>query len=440
MMSITRRAALMAACVFALNACSTTDDKAPLPGERISVLALQKTLEVDNEILNAEGFVVPEPWKNEFWPQSGGYPNHAMQNLYLNGAALQAGWRTSIGEGSKKDLPLTAQPIIVDEKVITLDTKHRLRAFNVQTGKEIWTSKMKSENEKDPVIGGGVSYSQGQLFITNGYNEVISANPADGSILWRARLPAPSRAAPTVLDGRLFVNTMDNRVVALDATDGSILWQFSGVSTQTALLGAPSPAANGQVVIPAFSSGEIFALRVENGGVAWNENLTSARRTAGLQGLTDIRGLPVIDKGLVFAISFGGLMTAIDERTGNRVWQREVGGAETPWVAGNHVFVISSDNQLVALGRDNGAIRWVTALPRYKNEEKRRNPISWTGPVLAGGRLIVAGSHGRILEIIPQDGIIVRDWEAGDSFRIAPAVANGVLYLLDNNGTLRSFK
>src|SRR5690606_24108716 len=127
--------------------------------------------------------------------------------------------------------------------------------------------------------------------------------------------------------------------------------------------------------------------------VAWSENLAAYRRTTGLAGLADIRGLPVIDKGVVIAISFGGLMTAIDERTGDPIWQREFGGSETPWVAGNHVFVLSSENELVAMGRDNGVIRWVTQLPRYGNEDKRRDPLYWTGPVLAGGRLIAVGSN-----------------------------------------------
>lgn len=427
-------------CASALAACSSGDSDEPLPGERISVLSLQKTLEPDNVALDAQGFVAPQPWANEFWPQAGGYPNHSMQNLLLNGGALSPVWTANIGDGTRKDMPLTAQPIIVDGKVFTMDVDHELSAFNAADGKKLWSVNVGDPKEDDPIIGGGMSYSRGHIYVTNGYDELLTVNPADGSIVWRARLPAPSRAAPTVLEDRVFVSTMDSRILALSAVDGTQLWQFAGVSELTGLLGAAAPAASSNIVVPAFSSGEIFALRVENGSVAWSDNLSAYRRATGVAGLSDIRGLPVIDKGLVTAISFGGLIAAIDERTGERVWQREFGGSETPWMAGNHLFVISTEGALVAMGRDNGVIRWVTQLPRYKNEEKRKNPITWTGPVFAGGRLIVAGSNGQVIEVVAETGETVRHWEAGKGFRIAPVVAGETLYLLDENGTLRAFK
>lgn len=440
MQKLLRRTALTALCALSVAACSGDDKGAPLPGERISILQLQKTLEPDRAAPEAQAFAAPQPWANEFWPQKGGYPNHSLQNLLLNGGALKEVWSSSIGRGTRKGLPLTAQPIVADGKIFTLDTDHKLSAFTVADGKRLWTVDVSDRKEKDTVIGGGLSYARGQIYVTNGYDELVTLNPADGGTIWRVRLPAPSRAAPTVLEDRVFVTTMDSRLLALNATTGGLLWQHAGVAAQTGLLGAPAPAASSQIVVPAFSSGEIYALRVENGSVAWSENLAAYRRTTGLAGLADIRGLPVIDKGLVIAISFGGQMAAIDERTGERVWHREFGGAETPWVAGNHVFVISSENELVGLGRDNGVIRWVTQLPRYRNEDKRRDPISWTGPVLAGGRLIVAGSNGDVIEIVPENGETVRHWKAGKSFRTAPVVAGETLYLLDENGTLRAFK
>lgn len=88
----------------------------------------------------------------------------------------------------------------------------------------------------------------------------------------------------------------------------------------------------------------------------------------------------MIDKNLVIAISFGGKIVAIDKRTGQRVWQRDIAGAQTPWLAGNYVFILTSDNEVVALGRETGAIQWVSWLARYRNEKERSDPVSWTGP------------------------------------------------------------
>jgi len=441
-----RNLVMMCFVLSILTGCSTMEslfgdekDK-PLEGERISILELQKNLEPDSAALEGQGFIAPAPWRNEFWPQAGGYPNHAMQNLALNEGTLQLAWKAKIGKGSTRQLPLTAQPIVVDGRVFTLDTDFRLSSFDVANGKRLWQIDVSDPDEDDPVISGGVSYSRGNLYVTNGYDELLIVTPATGDIVKRIHLPAPSRAAPTIMDIRMFVITLDNRLIAMDSENGQVLWEYAGISENSGLIGAASPAASREIVIPAFSSGEIFALLVENGSVAWSENLSSFRRTGGLSGISDIRGLPVIDKGLVIAISFGGRIMAIDERTGTRIWQREIGGTETPWVAGNHMFVISSEGELVALGRDNGVIRWVTQLPRYKDAKDRKGTIFLTGPVLAGERLIVVSSDGRMAEIDPTDGKVIRKQEIDAPIRISPIVAGGTLYLLGEDGTLMAFR
>ena len=432
-----------------LTACSTVDrlipfqdkDKdAPLEGERISIMELQKGLEPDNIKLDAEGFVAPEPWANEYWPQAGGYPNHALQNLALSSGELEEVWRADIGTGVKDNLPLTAQPVLFDNVVYTLDTNAQVVATSAAEGQRLWAKDLRPESEDEPVITGGVSYSAGRLYVTSGYNQVFALDPKTGEQIWSFETTSPARAAPTVLDGRVFVVTVDNRLMALNAENGQILWEYQGLNEMAGLVGMASPAANQDIVVPVFSSGELYALRVENGSVAWSENLSPLTRMGGLSSIADIRGLPVLDKGLVIAVSFSGRIVALDERTGGRVWQREIGSAETPWVSGNHIFVLTPNNQMVALGRDTGVIRWVTDLPRFEDEKDRDGAIVLRGPVLAGGRLILGGTGGRVFELNPNTGTIIRNWTVGKTVAVPPIVAGGTLYFLTVDGTLKAYR
>lgn len=438
---------LLATIAFA-SGCGTDydffnkEDKTPLPGERISVLELQKELEPQDAALEATGFISPDPWKNDYWPQSGGYPNHAMQNLALNPGPLKLVWEESIGKGSAKKLPITAQPIVFDNKVFTLDTNAKVTAFDAKTGKELWENTIRPKEEDESVISGGLAYSSGILYATSGYNELIAINPSNGGIYWRVKLPSPSRAAPSIMDDRVYVVTLDNRLIAYQAGDGKELWQYQGFSEIAGLVGAASPAINREIVVPAFSSGEVLALRVANGSVAWSDNLSPVTKVgSGIGALPDIQALPVLDKGLVFAMSFGGKIVAIDERTGQRVWQKELGGADTPWAAGNQLFLISSNGELVALGRDNGAIGWVKPLNLYaKEKDIDRNSLFWNGPVLAGGRLILTGPDGLIAEVNPEDGSLLRRWEIDSPAAVAPVVAGGLLFILSENGVLSAYQ
>ena len=80
---------------------------------------------------------------------------------------------------------------------------------------------------------------------------------------------------------------------------------------------------------------------------------------------------------------------------------------ESPWIAGDFLYMISVNSELVAINRADGRIQWVTQLPEFKNPEKKIDRIIWTGPVLASDRLIVASSTERAYAVSPYDGRIM---------------------------------
>jgi outer membrane protein assembly factor BamB len=152
--------------------------------------------------------------------------------------------------------------------------------------------------------------------------------------------------------------------------------------------------------------------------------------------IAHIRGAPVIDRDVVFAISHSGRMVAVDLRRGVRAWEVELGGIQMPWIGGEFIFVLTNDAQLVCLTRREGRIRWVRPLDRFANPEDQEGPIHWAGPVLAGDRLIVAGSNRQALSISPYSGEVLGEIELPDSVFLAPIVADNSLYFLTEGASL----
>lgn len=414
-------------------------ERPPLPGERKAVLDFERDLRPDEGATSSQ-MSIGDTWQNDVWPQAGGYPSHAMGNLALSSGALKKVWSADIGEGSRSNLPLTAQPIVVGKSVFTLDSDSALSAFDTATGDRRWKTDVRDPDEEDPVISGGIASADGMIYVTAGYDELVCVDAAKGDIKWRSKLSSPSRAAPTIIGGRIFVTTLSNSILALNPADGKVEWEFSGLASNTGLVGAASPAATTDLIVPAFSSGEIYALRAGNGSVAWSDNLSGTVRLGGLTALSDIRGLPVVDENVVYAISYGGKVAAIDLNTGSRIWQKDISGSKTPWVAGNRVFLISNEAQIVSLDRNSGSVLWVSQLARYKDKEERSGSLIWTGPILAGSRLIAFSTDGRIAEIDPDKGTLIREWDNGEDMRIAPVVAGGTLYLLTEDGDLVAYR
>jgi outer membrane protein assembly factor BamB len=410
------------------------DEPTRIPGERISIVLFDNKIEPDPQIADLQ-VRLPRPVRNVDWAQPGGNPAHAMSHLEL-GAAVREIWRADVGVGSSDTQRLLAQPVIAGDRVFAMDSKSKVSAFKRATGELLWAIDSKVPDDDDEAFGGGISYANGRLFVTTGFAQIFAVDAETGKELWRKSVSGPMRAPPAVKADRVFAITIDNQLFAFSAKTGENLWSHAGFSEVAGLLGGASPAVSGGAVIVPYSSGEVFALSVENGRVIWSDNLTSSRRLDALSSLADIRGMPVVDRGLVYAISHSGRMAAIDLRTGGRAWDRNLAGVEMPWVAGEYIYVITTANELLCMTRRGGRIRWISSLPRYEDPEHKKKPIKWSGPVLASDRLVLVGSHGEAWSMSPYTGKPLGRVELGSNILIAPVVADGTLYFLTESGDL----
>jgi outer membrane protein assembly factor BamB len=285
-------------------------------------------------------------------------------------------------------------------------------------------------------FGGGVAFDDGKLFVSTGFGSVIALDAASGKRLWKVDLGVPIVNAPVANGGRIFVSSQDNHLHALAEADGRQLWDHQGITESAGILESTSAAVAGDYVVAPYSSGELFAIRVTNGRVAWSDMLTRNGNTTALSELDDIAGRPVIDRDMVFAISHSGIMAAINLNTGERAWSRDLGGIQTPWAAGDFVYVLSTDGQLLCLQRKDGKVKWIHQLPRWEDEEDKEDAIVWAGPVLVSNRLIVVSSNGYAESISPYTGALLGRTEIPDGAYVAPVVANDTLYLLTNDAQL----
>jgi outer membrane protein assembly factor BamB len=406
----------------------------PLPGQRIPVMIDEPALEPDPRISDLR-VMLPTPVGNVNWAQAGGNAVHAMHHLKIPIRVREA-WKQSIGEGSSDKRRLVARPIVADGFVFAMDAEFEISAFDVTAGKQIWTFDPKVPEEDEETFGGGIAYQGGRIFMSTGFGQLIAVRADNGTELWRGGLPGPSRSGPTVGNGRVFAVTIDNQTVAFDVETGKKLWTHSGVSESAGLLGGASPALIGSTVIVPYSSGELVALRVNNGRVVWSDSLASIRKTDTLATVAHIRGHPVVDHGVVYAVSHSGRLVAIDLRTGARIWERAIGGSETPWIAGNFIYVVSNQGDLYCLTRLGGRVRWIQPLPRYEDPEDREGLIKWFGPILAGDRLMVVNNLGEVLSISPYTGKFLSKLELPDPLSVPPVVAGGSIFFLSDDADL----
>jgi outer membrane protein assembly factor BamB len=435
--------ALLLAAAPVLTGCETIgdwldrgDNEVLLEGERVPILAANADITPDPD-LAALTVELPPPIGNADWPQAGDAPTNKIEHLQAAGP-LRTLWGANAGKGSDDDSLLTASPIVAEGMVFVIDASGHVFAFNAANGARVWDLWLAPQEEDEPErnFGGGLAYDGGRLFAATGFGTVQALEARTGRVLWTAQTNAPVRSAPIVADGRVYAVTQENRLFVLNANDGMLMWEHQGIVEPAGIASSTSVAVSGDTAIVPYSSGELFALRTDNGVPYWTDQLTRTGNVTALTVINDIAGRPVIDRDFVFAVSHSGTLVAINLRTGGRVWTKNVGSIQAPMAAGDFLFVITTEAQVLCMSRADGRVKWSTQLPAFQDEDDREGPIVWSGPLLVNNRLLLFSSDGRAVSLLPATGQLVNQIGIPAGTFIPPIMAGGTMYILTNQAQL----
>lgn len=411
----------------------------PTVGNRVPILSRIESGDKVDPTLAGITVVVPPAETNAEWPQAGNTPDKSYGNLTLASAPARI-WAQSI-PGSGKKRRLAASPVIGGGKIFAMDTEGVVHAWDAATGAVRWTQSFKINGDgANAVFGGGVGFDSGKAYVTTGQGEVAALDADTGKQLWKVKPAGPLRGSPTIAFDAVYVMTMDNQLIALNAPDGAQLWAQSGSNGLSGIFGVAAPTVGQGSVIAGYSTGELVAYRYENGRTLWGDALARTSLSTSVGVLTDIDADPIIDNGRVYALGQGGRMAAYEMVTGQRIWELNLAGISTPAVAGDWIFTLTDQAKLLCIARATGKVRWATSLAQWRNPKKKKGPIFWTGPVLAGGRLWIANTEGQVMSASVADGVVSELTNLKAPISLAPVVANNTLYILDDNGKLTAFK
>jgi len=437
------RVAVMIAAALAASGCGVfkkgKKTNTPVLGQRVAVLTGENDVAVDPATASLP-MSLPEATANSDWTQSGGNAGKSMGHLAL-GSALTTAFTVQGGRGSTLTARLAAAPIVAGGHVYVIDTLGTVRAFDGRTGAQLWASQTPADRGGEASLyGGGIAYDQGRIYATNGLGYVVALDERNGGLVWKVRPGGPLRGSPTVANDALYVMSQDNQIYSLKESDGSTNWSQAASLEVAGVFGSASPAVGQGTVVAGFSSGELNAYRYENGREVWQDALQRTSIRTSVSTLNDIDADPVVDSGQVIAVGQGGRMVALDLITGQRLWELNLAGISTPWLAGDWIFVVTDDGKLMCVYRQNGHIRWINQLPQFQKPKSKKGQIEYSGPVLAGGRLIVTGSNGAMIYVDPMTGAFQSQSSIGAGVSLQPVVANSTLYVLDDRGRLNAFR
>ncbi|MCC6006968.1 MAG: PQQ-binding-like beta-propeller repeat protein [Rhodobacteraceae bacterium] len=350
-------------------------------------------------------------------------------------------WSVDIGAGNSRRARISADPVVASGRIFTLDSQGQVSAVS-PGGEVLWSrSLVPAGTTPEAASGGGLSFGAGRLFVVTSLGRLHALDPETGNEAWAQRLDAPAAGAPTVSGNTVYVVNRRNEAFAIDAGNGRIRWQVSSAPVAGFFQGGASPAfAGGSVIFP-FGSGELVAYS-SGGALLWSAGLADGRDGAARASITDVSSDPVVAGGTVYAANQAGQIVALERGSGQVRWAAREGAYSPAVPVGNAVFAVTDRAELVRLDARTGQRVWLAELPGYTTDRPRRirDITPHYGPLLAGGRLLIASGDGVMRFFDPVSGAAAGQVALPGGAASHPVIVGGTLYIVTGDGRLSAFR
>ena len=428
-----------------LSACS--EPEIILPGERESVRSvLQDQGAVEGQQPEFTGnakraISLPKARVNKDWAQTAGSPANRVSHPAL-GSSLTLLWAADIGDGDSRKHRITADPVVAGGRIFTLDAQSTVTATST-AGAMLWQADLRpARDQAGDASGGGLVVSGDTVYVSIGFGVLAALDATSGTARWTQQLDASGSGTPTVSGDLVYVTAGDNTGWAINRKNGSVEWQIGSTGDTNNVLGAPAPALTDDLAIFAFGSGEVQAVFRHGGLNRWDASVLGKRPGRALSNVSDVTAAPVVSGGRVYVGNQSGRIAALDVASGARVWTARDGAIGPVWPVGGSVFAVSDLNELVRLDASDGSKIWGVELPNFTKRKplKQSRIVAHNGPIVAGGRVIVASGDGLLRSFDPSNGALVALVEIPGGATSAPVVAGQTLYVVSKNGQLLAYR
>lgn len=340
-------------------------------------------------------------------------------------------WSSSVGSGIG-DFHSNLHPALDSGVVYAADRRGTVKAVSASDGKEVWSVNLAEKSgwfsSSPALLSGGVTVAGGHVYVGSEKAKVYALNTNDGSQAWKTNVAGEALSRPVVSDGLVLIHTSNGQLQALNESDGAVKWTVNLDMPSLSLRGESAPATAYGAAIVGGDNGRVSAVLMQQGQMIWQQRISQATGPTEIDRLSDVDTTPVIVNGVVYALAYNGNLTALDLRSGQIMWKRELGSVSNFIVDGNRIYMIDQNDRVLALTTDGGVTLWTQSDLLHRN---------LTAPALYNGYIVTGDSEGYMHWINVEDGRFVAQQKVdGSGFLTDPVAAEGKLLIQAKDGTL----
>lgn len=297
------------------------------------------------------------------------------------GAPLLSSMTKSWGKGlrslgdlfKRRSDGVLSRPVIYKDKLFTGSSKKRLYAFDVKSGKTLWSFKAESDIIASPSVTAEMI-----CFGTKG-GVVHCLKTSSGEELWNVQVGGEVLSAPIFTEGAVYFTSTDNRIYAFNRESGERLWVYTHTSRSYVYQRiVSSPAYSDGRLFVLFGDGVMVSLQVASGRLNWKERILEDPVASKAS-----RKTPLIDNGRVYVIDDAGKVVSLSVTDGRTLQSYNTLSVSDFTISGDILYMTAA-GQVEAVDKGTGAILWRLKL---ENEAEGR-------AIAIAGEYVVLVSNG----------------------------------------------
>lgn len=438
---------------IALVSCSGEENNSPVRGQSFFSENQQKLDKQSAELVTTDFFTrIPKEIKNDYWPRNGYVAGENLAFIGKNDYET-----TSIGGEAKRGFDISSTPVVADGIIYTLGGQGELSARKIgDISEELWKIVIEEEYsqknrddgyiraitgmlyDNEQFLGGNICYSLGNIFVATKRGYIISVNAENGKINWSKNYNSQIRSSPVAREDKLAFVTKDNKTIVISTKDGSVLWEHQGLIERAKVMASPSPLLYGDNILVTYSSGEIYSFNFNTGKENWNTTSSTSAFGKLSSYMKDISQNPLFHNGAIYILASDGTINALD-KSGNLIWTFE-GEAinKTPWAVEDFLFTTTRFGEILAVSAKTGKLIWKNKMADTETLEDEE--ISFTGLIMANGKLYSADNKGSLFAYSAKDGEIIETISVPDDIYLNPVIASGRIFFVTEKSKLVELK
>lgn len=341
-------------------------------------------------------------------------------------------WDKSVGSGTGEYYSHLS-PTWQGSTAYFADRNGVVKAFDIDSGKEIWATDLSEKagllsSRLPALLSGGLTVSGDRLYVGTEKAKVIALDATNGKVEWESTVAGEALSRPVVSDGFVLIHTGNGMLQALNETDGNIVWSVNLDTPSLSVRGESAPAVAYGAAIVGGDNGRISAVLLSEGQLIWQQRISQVTGSTEIDRLNDVDMTPVISDNVIYAIAYNGNLVAMDMRSGQIIWKRDLGSVHDMVVTDSNIFIVDQDDHILSLRKSDGVTLW------SQNDLLHRN---LTAPEMYNGYLVVGDAEGYLHWLNMADGKFVAQNKVDSSGLLSrPVVASDKLMLQAKDGTV----